>query len=649
MHAVLQVVRQQLVPVAALAHPPGHQAVPLRDLPAQVHPAESPAAAHPHAHGRQAVQVPTSSLHKGLLAAQQPPVAFAVPPDGQALQVQLVLQVLPGRNGPPRTHSQAQGVEASQDAHLQLLRKVIHSRNLSGQTHAEAHGAAGEEVQGSGRCGCCCGCSRRCRSRFQLLEQIGWRQRTGTFRHESLEWSRAERRLRPQWPAAAAATTAAERTTTTTSQPITRWPTRTNSPAPDRRRRRRRQQRLRQFENVIFVRLCLHAHPEFRRNGTSRADGRPWSSSSGGGRGSCRRLSLLFLVRPSGSVHESVGATAFVFVVDAVIADGRRADGRRADDADGNEIGQRLQQPADLSAPDQELRPPSSSPPGGQFDVGRCLRLGRRLWFGQRQRPVAAAAAAGPSLLLFERPTKFFSRRRRRLPATTRQKPQAPHHHHLYYFHSFFSLPIFLLFLFLFLRWNTLHNNRIRRPTAIQIRHTKRDGGKRKRTRGRFDLVTRRGRFLYSRKKKNNFRTFFIFFLNIKTFQLGSDAEIRLLQDLERKSPAQPLAIWTNEWKRALKRTGRVPPPYYISEFNKRLFVYCGWGAFPVHVFVVQHKKTVHLVLGTTFFVLYQKFRNVLLKAQKLVCFFFFNLDSSSQITGFVKMSVRYVCRRFVE
>ena len=157
------------------------------------------------------------------------------------------------------------------------------------------------------------------------------------------------------------------------------------------------------------------------------------------------------------------------------------------------------------------------------------------------------------------------------------------------------------------------------------------------------------GAVFFILEKKTIFRTFFIFFLNIKTFQLGSDAEIRLLQDLERKSPAQPLAIWTNEWKRALKRTGRVPPPYYISEFNKRLFVYCGWGAFPVHVFVVQHKKTVHLVLGTTFFVLYQKFRNVLLKAQKLVCFFFFNLDSSSQITGFVKMSVRYVCRRFVE
>ena len=50
MHPVLEGVRELLVPVPAHQDPPGHQAVPLRDLPAEVHPTEPPTAAHPHAH-----------------------------------------------------------------------------------------------------------------------------------------------------------------------------------------------------------------------------------------------------------------------------------------------------------------------------------------------------------------------------------------------------------------------------------------------------------------------------------------------------------------------------------------------------------------------------------------------------------------------
>ena len=54
---VQQGVRQQLLPVATHANPPGDQAVPLRDLPTQVHPALPPAAAHQDSHRGQAVQV----------------------------------------------------------------------------------------------------------------------------------------------------------------------------------------------------------------------------------------------------------------------------------------------------------------------------------------------------------------------------------------------------------------------------------------------------------------------------------------------------------------------------------------------------------------------------------------------------------------
>lgn len=141
---MLQDVRQLVVPVAAHAHPPRHQALPLRDLPPQVHPALPPPAAHPHAHGRQALQVPLPQLQQGLLAALQPAVALALPPDGQALQVQLVLQVLHRGGGPSRAHTQAQGVQAPEDAHLPVLRQVLHPGDLPRQAHAEARGQDGQ-------------------------------------------------------------------------------------------------------------------------------------------------------------------------------------------------------------------------------------------------------------------------------------------------------------------------------------------------------------------------------------------------------------------------------------------------------------------------------------------------------------------------
>lgn len=52
MHTVLQGVRQLVVSFATHPHSFGHQAVPLRDMPAQVHAAVAPTAAHTHPHGR---------------------------------------------------------------------------------------------------------------------------------------------------------------------------------------------------------------------------------------------------------------------------------------------------------------------------------------------------------------------------------------------------------------------------------------------------------------------------------------------------------------------------------------------------------------------------------------------------------------------
>lgn len=50
MPSVQQNIRQQLVPEPAHAHPSRYQTVPVRHLPAEVHTAQPPAAAHTHAH-----------------------------------------------------------------------------------------------------------------------------------------------------------------------------------------------------------------------------------------------------------------------------------------------------------------------------------------------------------------------------------------------------------------------------------------------------------------------------------------------------------------------------------------------------------------------------------------------------------------------
>ena len=52
-----QILRKQLLPLPAHAHPPGHQALPLRDLSEEVYPALPPAAAHQNTHWRQALQM----------------------------------------------------------------------------------------------------------------------------------------------------------------------------------------------------------------------------------------------------------------------------------------------------------------------------------------------------------------------------------------------------------------------------------------------------------------------------------------------------------------------------------------------------------------------------------------------------------------
>lgn len=172
-HPVLEGLRKLLVPVSAHEDPPGHKTVPVRDMPAEVHPAEPPAAAHPHPHRGQAVQVPSPGLHQGLQPAEQPPEPLTLPPDRQALQVQLLLQVLLRRAQPPRAHTQAQGVQAPKDSHMPVLRQELHPGDLPGQAHAEARRAHGQAAPdnrlgaqarshtlpafGGSRRGCCCG------------------------------------------------------------------------------------------------------------------------------------------------------------------------------------------------------------------------------------------------------------------------------------------------------------------------------------------------------------------------------------------------------------------------------------------------------------------------------------------------------------
>ena len=77
-------------------------------------------------------------MHEGVLPAVEPTVPLQVPPDRQALQVQLLLQVLHRGVGSPGAYPQAQGVQACEDPHLLLLRQELHPGDLPGQAHAEA-------------------------------------------------------------------------------------------------------------------------------------------------------------------------------------------------------------------------------------------------------------------------------------------------------------------------------------------------------------------------------------------------------------------------------------------------------------------------------------------------------------------------------
>ena len=64
--------------------------------------------------------------------------------------MQLLLQVLPRRGLLARTHPQAQGVEAPEDAHLLLLWQELHSGDLPGEAHAEARGQDGQAATNRG-------------------------------------------------------------------------------------------------------------------------------------------------------------------------------------------------------------------------------------------------------------------------------------------------------------------------------------------------------------------------------------------------------------------------------------------------------------------------------------------------------------------
>ena len=77
-------------------------------------------------------------MHEGVLPVVEPTVPLQVSPDRQALQVQLLLQMLPRRTISARAYPQAQGVQALEDPHLLLLRQELHPGDLPGQAHAEA-------------------------------------------------------------------------------------------------------------------------------------------------------------------------------------------------------------------------------------------------------------------------------------------------------------------------------------------------------------------------------------------------------------------------------------------------------------------------------------------------------------------------------
>ena len=101
-------------------------------------------------------------LHEGVLPAVEPAVPLALPPDWQAVQVQLLLQVLHRRARPAGAHPQASRLKTREDSHLCLLRQVLHpgmesslyvtcvkptaiAGDLPGEAHAEARGPGGQE------------------------------------------------------------------------------------------------------------------------------------------------------------------------------------------------------------------------------------------------------------------------------------------------------------------------------------------------------------------------------------------------------------------------------------------------------------------------------------------------------------------------
>lgn len=83
----------------------------------------------------------TSRLPESILSAEQSTVSLAVPSNGQALQVQLVLQVLQRRAIAARAHPQAQGEQALEDPHLPVLRQELYTGDVPAETHAEARRA----------------------------------------------------------------------------------------------------------------------------------------------------------------------------------------------------------------------------------------------------------------------------------------------------------------------------------------------------------------------------------------------------------------------------------------------------------------------------------------------------------------------------
>ena len=80
----------------------------------------------------------SSWMPKGFQSTVEPTIAFQMPPDGQTLQMQFMLQVFFGRTIPTGTHTQAQRVETFEDPYLSILREVLHAGDIFVQTYAKA-------------------------------------------------------------------------------------------------------------------------------------------------------------------------------------------------------------------------------------------------------------------------------------------------------------------------------------------------------------------------------------------------------------------------------------------------------------------------------------------------------------------------------